>query len=66
MSNEQLYYELSWLTNELSKIQYSDRADLNCQYQLGLLKSILAQCMHNDSLNRSVIRTVLIANPYRT
>lgn len=59
-----LYYELTWLTKELSKLDYSEDARLALVYEVGLLRSLLAEAAHNDTAVADMIRAKIRQNPY--
>jgi hypothetical protein len=59
-----LYKEINWLTQELARIDYSDNTALAQAYELGLLRSILAQLLYNDSHNIQVVKHTIQRNPH--
>ena len=60
-----LYKELNWLTKELSSIDYSSNKQEAILYELGLVRSMLAQLMYNDSANVAIVKKILKKNPYK-
>ena len=62
--NTLLYKQLDWLTRQLSTIDYSTDKQRAILYELGLLRSIVAQLMYNDSHNTSTVKHIIKNNPY--
>ena len=56
--------EINWLTNELSNINYSTDKQKAILYELGLLRSIVARCIHNDSNNVAIVKMAIRNNPH--
>ena len=57
-----LHIELDWINQQIAQARnpkYSSDKYNAILYELGLTRALLAQCIHNDSANRTVVRTVL-------
>lgn len=62
--NKTIQYELKWLLKELEQINYSDDAAVAAMYELGLLRAIITQCILNDNMNKSTVRSIIASSPY--
>ena len=58
------YRERDWLSKELAGINYSTDKQTAILYELGLLRSMLAQLMHSDSHNVAIVKRIIHSNPY--
>lgn len=59
-----LYKERDWLSLQLSNIDYSSDKQKAILYELGLLRGLLAQLMHSDSHNVSIVKRTIQSNPH--